>query len=359
MRGLLKAALAVLVGCIVCWVAIVVAVDPFFHYHKPLTNLLYYRLPAQDLLFLNDGILRHFDYEGLLIGTSMVENTDVTPLEEAYDARFVKAIYPGATFGDLDEAIRTALDAQPHVRVVVRSPDTSHLLDEPDRTVYPTDEMPAYLYDTNPLNDAPYVLSWQVLRQRCVPMLLGRLRGASPGIDSFDQYGNWMASEESGHTGAAYVLEGKDSYVPADEFSQLEPVRRAEIDESIEDDVLATIRANPQVEFVFYIPPYGITWWMDKCENGTIEMRRAAEEELLSRLVACENVRVFGFQNLFDVTTNLDLYRDRQHFTSPVNELMLQKMEAGEGLLTKDSYRAYLDEVYEFYESYDYAALFE
>ena len=52
--------------------SLVVYVDPYFHYHAPKTDLFFYGLYNQRSQ--NDGILRHFDYDAVITGTSMTEN---------------------------------------------------------------------------------------------------------------------------------------------------------------------------------------------------------------------------------------------------------------------------------------------
>ena len=52
-------------------IALVAGVDPLFHYHAPLDGLAY---PLEDERYINDGILRHFDYDAVIAGSSMTEN---------------------------------------------------------------------------------------------------------------------------------------------------------------------------------------------------------------------------------------------------------------------------------------------
>ena len=42
-------------------------VDPFFHFHKPLSGLAY---PIDSERYQNDGISRHFTYDAVITGTS-------------------------------------------------------------------------------------------------------------------------------------------------------------------------------------------------------------------------------------------------------------------------------------------------
>ena len=54
-------------------------IDPFFHYHKPKTNEYFYILNNQRSQ--NDGIIKRFDYTGLITGTSMTENIKASEAE--------------------------------------------------------------------------------------------------------------------------------------------------------------------------------------------------------------------------------------------------------------------------------------
>ena len=48
-----------------------IIIDPFFHYHKPLSGLFYV---LDNQRYQNNGIVRHFDYNAIITGSSMTEN---------------------------------------------------------------------------------------------------------------------------------------------------------------------------------------------------------------------------------------------------------------------------------------------
>ena len=53
--------------------AIVVLVDPFFHYHAPIKGITCV-LERDNERYQNDGILAHFEYDTIMTGTSLKEN---------------------------------------------------------------------------------------------------------------------------------------------------------------------------------------------------------------------------------------------------------------------------------------------
>ena len=73
-------------------------------------------------------------------------------------------------------------------------------------------------------------------------------------------------------------------------------------------------------------------------------------------LLQYDNVRIFCFQDIDEVATNLDYYMDTIHFSPEINRLMLDQILAGENEMTLDNYeevlegvRAFSDEVQETY----------
>lgn len=83
--------LVLVVGALSIAGAWVVKVNPFFHYHKPLTEAYYYNLDNQRSQ--NDGISKHFDYDALITGTSMTENFKTSELDAIFGTNSIKVSY--------------------------------------------------------------------------------------------------------------------------------------------------------------------------------------------------------------------------------------------------------------------------
>jgi hypothetical protein len=89
-------------------------------------------------------------------------------------------------------------------------------------------------------------------------------------------------------------------------------------------------------------------WWDMSYRGGESDAIIRCEKEMTKRLLAYDNVRVFGFQGEEEVTTNLDNYMDTIHFSPEINKLMLDKIVAGEDELTLQNYEEKLDELSDF-----------
>ena len=98
---------------------------------------------------------------------------------------------------------------------------------------------------------------------------------------------------------------------------------------------------------------------MQRTGLDTLEWRISLEEAMIERLLPYENVRLFSFNNHFELICDLNNYFDSVHYTEEVGNHVLEWMKNGEYELTEGNYEAYIREITEFYMSFDYDAFFE
>ena len=147
----------------------VITVDPFFHYHAPDIDAYFY--PLNNQRSQNDGISRHFDYEGLITGTSMTENFKTSEAEALFDFRFIKVPYAGATYNEINYSLTAAASHNQKLKYIIRGLDMYMFFDDSGRWRTELGSYPTYLYDDNWFNDAEYVFNRDVLFSRVYPML--------------------------------------------------------------------------------------------------------------------------------------------------------------------------------------------
>ncbi|WP_302612487.1 penicillin-binding transpeptidase domain-containing protein [uncultured Muribaculum sp.] len=87
--GCTSGMLAVLAG-------VTIFVDPFLHYHGGQDFLEY---PLKDERYQNDGIVRHYDYDSIITGTSMSQNFNCSEFDELWEAKSIKIAKPVSYIG--------------------------------------------------------------------------------------------------------------------------------------------------------------------------------------------------------------------------------------------------------------------
>ena len=324
-KRLLKAVLIMLVIVGV----IVFVFDPFYHYHRPWFGM---KSVLNDKEYQCIGTLRNFDYDTLLVGSSVMENNDNSWYDEAYGVKSIKAIRSYGATADLCYLMDVAYENH-DIRYVFYNIDPSSLYADP-QTTYESTGCPMYLYDKNPFNDVQYLFNKDVLLEKIPYQVASNLSGDNKDSLSYN-WAQWKTFSEEGTLGV---------YFRSNEVKEMLP-KTAYADKAAENIALLTgeVQAHPDTEFIFFYPPYSMLWWDMTYRAGETDAILYCEKEMTRALLQYENVRVFCFQNEPEVTTDLNNYMDTLHFSPEINRLMLDQMIAGENEMTLDNYEAVID----------------
>jgi hypothetical protein len=332
---------------------LVIKIDPFFHYHKPDTDTYYYTLNNERSQ--NDGIVKHFDYDALITGTSMTENFKTSEMDEIFGTKSIKVPFSGGWYKEINDNVAVALTHNPHLKTIIRSLDLNYLMLDKDSVRSDLGEYPTYLYDDNIFNDTKYIFNRSIVFERAFSMFSRHfIQNYPSGITSFDEYSNWMAYHKFGIDTVCPdgVMQSKIS-----EPIHISDDEREIVLGNIEQNVVSLAALYPDVTFYYFLPPYSIVWWQSKVSDGTIYKQIEAERLIIEELLKYDNIHLYSFNTLTDITTDLNNYRDTIHYGSWLNSLMLRYMKDGKCLLTKDNYEDYLNEELLFYTTYDYSQI--
>ncbi len=328
-------------------------IDPYFHYHKPDTRHYYYSLDNQRSQ--NDGICKYFDYDALITGTSMTENFKTTELDERFGVNAIKVSYSGGSYAEMNKNLINALRHNPELKMIVRGMDTGFFFNAPDLMRFDLGTYPTYLYDDNPLNDVQYLFNKDVIFNRAYAMAKANdADDFQPGITSFDTYSRW----QNGYTfGINTVAPDGVSYNGAGEPVPISDDEKKVIYENISRNVTSLADEYPDVDFYYFFTPYSILWYKDMAEAGTIYRQIEAERYVIELILAHENIHLFSINGMESIITDINNYKDTEHYAEWVNSYILRCMHDGEHRLTKDNYEAYLEQELDLLANYDYGCL--
>lgn len=334
--------------------------DPFFHYHAPLEQYTYPQkeYPASNERYLNDGISRNFSYDGIITGTSMAENFRTSEADKLFDAHFIKVCYAGAKYKEINDNLKRAYHAGKNIKYIIRALDYKDLI--LDKDAYDeTFNYPYYLYNDNPFDDVSYVLNKSVLLNETMNVKKPWAVNDSTANDSainFDTYGNWNTyhGQEFGawHVLATYQL--RDTPKPPQPFTEED---KQMLLDNLRQNVTELVSEHPETTYYLFFPPYSICYWDLLNNEGEIDRHIAAEQLAIEQLLQYPNIKLYSFCDNFELVCNLDDYKDLYHYGEWINSRILEWMANEEHLLTKDNYQAYLNNIRNFYYSYDYASL--
>lgn len=338
------------VGALLCAFSFfIVIIDPFLHFHKPIEKFVY---PLEDSRYINDGIFRNYDFDMLIIGTSMTSNFKTTECDEIFHCTSVKAPYHGASFREVGDNLKNAISVNPNLKSVIRCLDEGNFTQDKDYINY--EGIPYYMYDKNPFNDVSYIFN------KTIFIGAGTILAGETNLDhtpTMDEYMSWDGDYEYGKEAvlAHYVRPGKEEH-----DAKLSDMERKRTIDNMRQNVVDIAKENPDITFYCYFSPYSICYWdVEVMQPGKLDWYMDLQKTVIEELLACDNIKLYSFDDNTELTCNLDNYQDVMHYSGEINTCILRWIKDGQGRLTKENYQDYLERIRDFYGAYDYDSIYE
>jgi len=301
---------AVLLGAIGAFDAYV---DPFQQYRTA------HRYPPRFYTSLHryiaPGLVKNAAYDTLLSGSSIVENTRNAVISRACGGTGQNVAMPALTAFEQRLIVDTALASRPLKRVILIL-DFNAFSGTPDSRNRYAGPLPAYLYDRDPWNDLPYLLSWGVLVKSWRIVTDDRSERFRTDADA-----PWWWADEK-RFARSEVVQRLD---PRDLNAQFQQPQRdlPGMRESFERNLLLLIKANPKTEFDLVWPPYSIVVWADFVQRRQLDVSLAFKRYVFEATRGLANVHLIDLQGAADITHDLDLYTDLYHFAPAINDWLI------------------------------------
>lgn len=314
-------------------IAAVIIFDPFYQYHKPLPGL---KSVLTDKEYQCVGTLRTFDYDSLIVGSSVCENYNNRWFSDGFDCTAIKAIRSYGATADLCYMLDIAYQSH-DIKYIFYNIDPPALCNDTE-TTFELTGCPMYLYDTNYLNDIPYVLNKDILMEKIPYMLFFSMK---KDYDEGTSY-NWAQDKTFSKEQALSFYGRPSSVTPMYEQTRHEDNLTGNI-----SLLTSLIEAHPETTFKFFFSPYSMLWWDYTYRCGERDSYLYNELQTIEAILQYDNAEVYFYQNDEDIITNLDNYMDPVHFSADINHLICNKMAAGEGKLTKENYKDAIQDMYD------------
>ncbi len=315
--------------------AVVICVDPFFHYHKPWFGLA----AVQDQKeYQIPGVLAHVDYDSVLCGSSVVISMNTDVLEERFGGTVVKAVADAAPAPVLTEYLGRAFLHRSLTRVFYGL-DVFSFYSDPDMEVFSEDV--AYLANRNPFDDVRYLWNGEILTNE-VPGFL-----ANPAAEDYS-WGKAYSFNDAMPAGPDQVLAGYYPTGLAEVKQQPWEEEAGRVEENL-NRIETIVAEHPETEFLFFLPPYPIVWWDRAYNQGLLDSYEQTLRVCLKRLLAYENVKIYTTRfNEEHLITDMYQYVDVVHGSTAVTDQLARDIGDLSMEITMENYEdeiAKLDEI--------------
>ena len=297
----------VLALCVVCAAATVV-IDPFCYYR--LTDRPYFA----NIFFLSPGMIRHADYETVLLGSSMALHFDPAVLDDALHTRTLKICENGMNVTEQRALLAALRDANRVKRCIICLDMDYYRFTKPPESKYPL-----YLLNKTRLDDFKYWFNYDVWF-KYLPMDAANvvLRRGGSVTERYREIG---------------LLKSTEGYNEAAVFNVVEKVKNEELTDRQRGDLEAMIpnfdvtlhdyleAFDSQTQIVLFLPPISVARWYLYERNGAAPYLYEFRRHVAEAAAQHENITLYDFQGC-DFTNDLSLYRDAVHYNYTINDFM-------------------------------------
>ncbi|WP_086269933.1 hypothetical protein [Campylobacter devanensis] len=338
--------------------------DPFQIFHKP-----YFR---EDTFFTDMrkqalGIIKNYEFDSYIIGTSMLENTDPKEATNKLnnDGEWINITLIASSFNERAIVMDYIFQNQ-NPKHIIYSLDGYYMVNRLNNSTLDWD----FLYDNNPYNDIKLYINSKFMicaiqfsdDERCVG-----------NIDDIYQITSW----DRGHK---KIFGGFDNWIKHKNHNQVNQIlidikngniKNIDNQDIIEDiDILAQqdylhkylirfFRDYPNTKFSIIIPTYSRLFYH---MSNTLSLHddnskyfytwEKSLRYFITQSSSYKNVKVYGFDDL-DYADDIANYKDLIHYNTNLNSIQLDAIKNQTNILTPQNIDKYLATVEQKIKSYD------
>ena len=324
--------------------AVNVAIDPLFQYHKPWFGL---EPVITNERYQNAGVIKHFDFDNAIMGTSMCENFKVSEVNEVFGGQTVKVTMSGSSAYNMTYQFNIMKNRQELPKNILCCMD-SIIFEAPSHT--DKNPIPVFLYNNDLFDDAEYLWNFTIFNDFTFQTIMLNINHSVPDYDTvfswneekrnenaIDNYKRPEKSNESVNTKAYLTLE-KENLALLTQY----------------------IASMPETTFVFFMSPFSMLYWDEQTRLNRVLTLKAAYLEACKTLTSYKNVKVhfWADEEMLAIMSDLDNYVDACHYNGQVSSEILKRIKNKQGLVNSNNYQEQVNTLFQYIENFDYEKLF-
>lgn len=331
-------------------------------------------VPFDNMRIQAFGFINNYQFDSVLLGTSMLENTSSQTCDMEIGGTFINISIFGSSFYERSIVLNYLLK-NAHVKNIIYSLDDNYILCKKNILSNHKIEDWDFIYEQQTLKNYKKYLYY--INKKSIQILLGyKIETRTPDRPSawmrrshymqlFGSLDNWIQNQE--HPLHMLVKFFLNSELPNTASLALRHGKEAPVANTvqlkksikyIDDNIFNYVKANKKTKFYFIFPPYW-RFTFAKWRQATPSLF-ALHQDVIRYVVAqahaLGNVEIYGFEDC-DFVDDIKNYMDPIHYHPHINEYMTQSIGAGVHRLTPDNVEAYLSRCERLAKTFDLQAL--
>ncbi|MCW1361133.1 hypothetical protein OLQ22_09085 [Campylobacter jejuni] len=328
--------------------------DPFWFFHKP-----YFREESfmRDMRMQARGIILHKDFDSVIIGTSMLENTSAKEASEKLGDKWVNLSLSGSALNERN-IILNYLFKHKQIRKIIYSLDVFTLNNalEQDTKSF------SFIYNDNAYKNFKVYFSKKFIlcaltfskKEKCIGKSnLDTL--VNWGIENKNEFGNF----KNWNKNLLQSKELQDSVLNIQDFNPNYNIDISKNKNYIKQQLLKIINKHPNTRFYLIIPSYSrlnyrlcsFEGYYNK-DSELFSKYQAVLKWLVKETSKYPNVKIYGFDDL-DYADDIRNYKDPAHYNTNMNSMQLDAIKNQTNILTPENMDEYFKIMEEKIRNYD------
>ena len=305
-------------------------VDPLQFYRKA----AYPPLLIGQERFQAPGLARNYDYNAVIIGTSMSINITARQVKEKLGFNVLNLSMQGPSAKEQHLMLRTALRTG-KVKHVIWELNYEYLRGDPEWVANYDGTFPYYFYDENAFNEIHNYLLNVDTTKNTLKILLARCGVKTYRSRDLETLFTQRATKQFGKASVQRAwrraVRGRAAL-----RAQTPDFAVTNLNRNFDLNVLSLIREYPEVQFHLYFPPYSAAYYANVMAAAPEIFEHMIEnrKRIFHQTAGLKNVRLHDFQGAAGIIFDVDNYCDLIHFNSQVNDYILESIRDGRQVLT-------------------------
>ncbi|MCK4502573.1 MAG: hypothetical protein KAU22_06020 [Desulfuromonadales bacterium] len=311
--------LLVAAGSLLLVALVNIVIDPLQQYRQA----SFYTPVYKSTRYLNPGLAKTHAYDTAILGSSMIDNCRPSYMNQVLGGTSIKLPLSGGSSHEIATTLQVVLN-RPEVKRVIIGIDLFSFKGDQQRLANGPGSLPLYLYDNNLLNDIQYLLSLDTLDhyRSLLHNKFSKKKKKYP--TTYDDYKYWGNRANFGEE-TVWQQWQRGQFNTGCRISDFDFVT---LKNSFDYNLLSLFQKAPQVTFEIFFPPYSPLAWVDMANKSILNDSLAFKRYIVSAVQTLDNVKVFDFQDVAEITHNLNNYKDITHYRPEINDAIIDAIAA-------------------------------
>lgn len=325
--------------------SVIYVYDPYMLFHKKILNKdeIY-----SDLRVQNYGLIKHLDFDNMILGSSMLENTSAYEANEKLGGKWLNLSYPGLRSFERFKIINFATNQRKIKNIIVTMDDHAFKPNHTEQNFEPD------LYDNKfiikyKIYMNSNALSCIFLGQDCNFKKLDMDHiGDAWGTNTwhskrFGGFDNWLKVADTNK-------QIKDAFSTLLSKPYICNNNNPQHEQTINNEIIPLLKNNPDTEFHLIIPPYSALYWAHEIDNFDCKME--PYKYLIEQSQPYKNAHIYWLYDekfVFDIST----YKDLSHYDPKINSLQLDSIKNRSNIINTSNYAGKFKEFKNRLEKFD------